>query len=228
MAKRFTDSEKWKKPFIRKLPLKYKVLWFYILDDCNHAGIWQVDLDVASIRVGESFNSEECIKVFGGKIKAFDNGEKWFIKDFIDFQYGELNDKNRAHKSVKDLLIKYNLIDFNKDLISPLQGYKDKDKDKVKDKEEAPSLVFNSDKKEKEVLKMFDETNWENVQRNFETTKEAIRKKLEEFVEIEKLTPTFTNKQIGEILKHFRNWLNYNPPKKQTRKQNTVAPWVKK
>jgi hypothetical protein len=82
--------------------------------------------------------------------------------------------------------------------------------------------------KEEEVLKMFDETNWENVQRNFETTKEAIRKKLEEFVEIEKLTPTFKNKQIGEILKHFRNWLNYNPPKKQTRKQNTIAPWVKK
>ena len=75
---------------------------------------------------------------------------------------------------------------------------------------------------------MFDQTNWENVQRNFETTKEAIRKKLEEFVEVEKLTPTFKNKQIGEILKHFRNWLNYNPPKKQTRKQNTVAPWVKK
>lgn len=80
--------------------------------------------------------------------------------------------------------------------------------------------------KEGEVLKMFDETNWENVQRSFEATKDSIRKKLEEFLEVEKLTPTFENKQIGEILKHFRNWLNYNPPKKQTRKQNTIAPWV--
>jgi hypothetical protein len=47
MAKRFTDSEKWKKPFIKKLPMQYKLLWFYLLDDCNHAGVWQVDLEIA-------------------------------------------------------------------------------------------------------------------------------------------------------------------------------------
>ena len=39
MAKRFTDTDKWKKGFIRNLPTKYKLLWLYILDDCNHAGV---------------------------------------------------------------------------------------------------------------------------------------------------------------------------------------------
>ena len=53
MAKRFTDTEKWKKPFIRGLEGAYKLLWLYICDDCDHAGIWQVDLEVASIRIGE-------------------------------------------------------------------------------------------------------------------------------------------------------------------------------
>ena len=46
MAKRFTDTDKWKKGFIRNLPTKYKLLWLYILDDCNHAGVWETDFAV--------------------------------------------------------------------------------------------------------------------------------------------------------------------------------------
>ena len=48
-----TDTDKWKKRFLRELKPQHKLLWFYILDDCNHAGIWDVDIEVASIRVGE-------------------------------------------------------------------------------------------------------------------------------------------------------------------------------
>ena len=44
-----------------------------------------------------------------GKIYPFADGEKWFIPDFIDFQYGVLNPDNRAHNSVIQLLNKYNL-----------------------------------------------------------------------------------------------------------------------
>ena len=208
MAKRFTDSEKWKKPFIKKLPMQYKLLWFYLLDDCNHAGVWQVDLEIASLRIGYKLNLKDSITALNDKIKVFDNGEKWFIKDFIEFQYGELNEKNRAHKSVISVLTKYNLLSLNKPLISPLQGAKDKDKDK-----------------DKEVLRVFDETSFENLERTFKTNKSEIRKKLEEFLEVEKITPTFRNKQIGEILKHFRNWLNYNKPKENL-KTNNSAPWV--
>jgi hypothetical protein len=122
MAKRFTDSEKWKKPFIKKLPMQYKLLWFYLLDDCNHAGVWQVDLEIASLRIGYKLNLKDSITALNDKIKVFDNGEKWFIKDFIEFQYGELNEKNRAHKSVISVLTKYNLLSLNKPLTSPLQG----------------------------------------------------------------------------------------------------------
>ena len=59
MAKRMTDTDKWKKRFIRELKPKHKLLWLYILDDCNHAGIWEIDLDVASIRVGEAVGYKE-------------------------------------------------------------------------------------------------------------------------------------------------------------------------
>jgi hypothetical protein len=147
MAKRFTDTTKWNKPFIRGLQAPYKLLWFYILDDCDHAGIWQVDEDVAKIRIGCEIDFNDAIKIFGNHIQVFDDGQKWFIKDFIDFQYGELNPLNRVHLSIISIHKKYKI----KPLTSPLQGAKDKDKDKDMDKEQD---------KDKETVFCFEEF-WE-------------------------------------------------------------------
>lgn len=139
MAKRFTDTDKWKKPFIRGLQGAYKLLWIYLLDDCDHAGIWQVDIEVASLRLGEKLELSEALKSFGDKVVPFDGGEKWFIPAFIEFQYGSLNPGNRAHASVLSLLNKYQLLEKNKGHVSPLQGamdmVKEKDKEQEKDKE---------------------------------------------------------------------------------------------
>jgi hypothetical protein len=131
MSKRFTDTDKWKKGFIRGLEGAYKLLWFYILDDCDHAGIWQVDFEVARIRIGEQVDKQKAINLFTGRIEIINNGTKWFIRDFIDFQYGELKESNRMHLSVINILNR-NAI---KPLTSPLQGVKDKEQDKVKDKD---------------------------------------------------------------------------------------------
>jgi hypothetical protein len=136
MAKRFTDTGKWKKDFIKSLPAKMKLLWFYILDDCDHAGIWEVDMEVACIRIGESITYDEAFIALGSRIRPIGK-TKWFIEDFIFFQYGELTSTNRMHLSVINILNKYG-IQIDKPLISPLQGVKDidKDKDKVMDKEQ--------------------------------------------------------------------------------------------
>jgi len=131
MAKRFTDTEKWKKKWIRKLELKYKLFWIFICDDCNHAGIWDVDMDVANIRLGTDLKEEEILIIFRNKIICIDEGNKWFIPKFVDFQYGELNPGNRVHNSVINLLEKEGAYKL---LINPLQRVKDKDKDKDKDK----------------------------------------------------------------------------------------------
>ena len=164
MAKRFTDTEKWKKPFIRGLQGPYKLLWLYICDDCDHAGIWQVDIDVAQIRIGEKINLDEAIKSFEDKIIIFDKGNKWFIPSFIEFQYPSgLNPENRSHNSVIILLEKYNLLDKqNKPLISPLEGRKDMDmvmvmdKVKVKDKVKESKINFLWDDDD-DAVKMWNE-----------------------------------------------------------------------
>lgn len=140
MAKRFTDTEKWKKPFLRNMKASYKLLWLYLLDECDHAGIWQVDFDVAQIKIGERLDEQKALQYFANKIAVIANGEKWLIPDFLDFQYGVLNPENRAHASVITQLQRYDLLDSDlkiKPLASPLQGTMDKDKDMVKDKEQA-------------------------------------------------------------------------------------------
>jgi len=134
MAKRMTDTDKWKKRFLRELKPQHKLLWFYILDDCNHAGIWDVDIEVASIRVGEELIYDMLPQAFLDKIVIFDNGDKWFIPEFIDFQYGELNPNSNVHKSVIALLDKYNLEGYMKGSqgVQSTLNNKDKDKDIVK------------------------------------------------------------------------------------------------
>jgi hypothetical protein len=143
MAKRMTDTDKWKKRFVRELSPQHKLLWFYILDDCNHAGIWDVDLEVASIRVGFDLTHDNLPSSFGEKIISFDNGDKWFIPEFIDFQYGELNPNSNVHKSVIALLEKYNLEGYLKgsQRVQSTLNNKDKDKDIVKVKAKVKRFV---------------------------------------------------------------------------------------
>lgn len=146
MAKRFTDTNKYKKPFIRSLKGPYKLLWDYLYLECNHAGIWIVDFDIAQIYLGADMpvSKEEALRCFNAdetRIIEIDGGKKWFIKSFIEFQYGFLDPRNRVHNSVLLELQKQNV---NKDLIRALQGPMDKDKDKEEDFSIEVKELYNS------------------------------------------------------------------------------------
>ena len=113
MAKRFIDTDLFKKRFIRDLPPAYKLLWVYLFCECDNAGIWEVDLEVAGLYCGETYDLEDFEKAFAGRIHFFNNGSKAFLPEFIIFQYGglsNLNPTNNAHKSVLQKLEKYDLM----------------------------------------------------------------------------------------------------------------------
>ena len=134
MAKRFTDNEKWKDAWFMDLPAKYKLFWLYLLDECNHAGIWKVNFKVASFYIGEHLEFSEVKRILNLRITIL-NDNYWYINKFIKYQYKceiqELNTRNKAHLSVLKILNEY---DNFKPLVSPSLGVKDKDKDKDKDK----------------------------------------------------------------------------------------------
>ena len=128
MSKRFTDTEKWKKKWFRSLSNDHKVFWVFLLDHCNHAGIWDVDFDFAEIFIGK-IDETAIREAFKKQYLELESGKRWFIKDFVEFQYGELNPNNNLHRSVLALLEKSGA---KEPLNSPSSGAKDKDK--VKDK----------------------------------------------------------------------------------------------
>lgn len=199
MAKRFTDTDKWKKKFIRDLNAPYKVLWLYILDECDHAGIWHVEVDVAKIRTGCVFDESIAVDKFGGNIQVIDNGRKWFIPDFIDFQYGQLNPSNKVHKSVLDILNKYKI----KGYANPLQGAKDKDKekDKEKDKVKVNAEIFQN---------IIEDAIWFEVAvlKNFGISHEEFITLFTKFWEVKYSWQINKQEDVNDIKIHFTNWLN--------------------
>jgi hypothetical protein len=149
MAKRFSDTDKFKKPFFRGLSGAYKLLWDYLYHNCDNAGIWIKDFEIAQIYVGSDMpiTEDQAIKNFAGRITIFDNGAKWFIPAFIEFQYDctveGLNPNNNAHLSVIKKLKKEGLISPSPEA---QDKYKEEDKDKVKDLDKDKYIVVDSKK----------------------------------------------------------------------------------
>lgn len=170
MAKRLTDSEKWKDAWFMDLPSKYKLFWIYLLDECNHAGIWKVNFKVATFYIGEHLEHSEVKRILKDRIEILSD-EYWFINKFIKYQYKcdiqELNPKNKAHLSAIKILNEYEIF---KPLTSPLLGVKDKDKDNINNKKKIKEIeVEVSDHKIKSIV--YEEkdflTNWNQMRAHY-------------------------------------------------------------
>jgi hypothetical protein len=142
MAKRYTDTDKWKDEWFSELSNDYKVVWQYLLDICDHAGIYKRNIKLLNYNCNTQLSEEDILNVFGSRLTKVSD-DKWLINKFCPFQYGEnfLNNKpNKAIESAINILNNLDLIKENdKGLLTlsiPLsKGYlTDKDQDQVKDK----------------------------------------------------------------------------------------------
>lgn len=126
MAKRFIDTGFYKSPFVRSLKGSLKALYTFIICDCDGAGIWVKDLQIASMYIGFDI-SEKDFNVFLEKGKAIDlkNG-KYFFPDFLQHQYPKgLSIHNPAQKNFILELQRNSLIDSDlKPLWSTFEGTK--------------------------------------------------------------------------------------------------------
>jgi hypothetical protein len=112
MPKRFTDSLIWEDCWYRKLPCEYKELWRFMYERCDHAGIWKKDFETASYYIGKVVNEEKAFKLFNSgkeRIWIIKDGEKWFIPQYIEFQYRVLNENAKPHISVIEILTKHGI-----------------------------------------------------------------------------------------------------------------------
>ena len=111
MAKRLTDTEKWKDPFFNELSSDYKLVWIYLLDDCNHAGIWKKSIKRLNFDCSTNLTENDILKTFGSRIVPVSD-DKWFIPKFVYFQYGKefIKSKQKSILSAIEILNEFNLI----------------------------------------------------------------------------------------------------------------------
>ena len=200
MAKRFTETGKWKKKWIRELGPEMKLFWFYLLDNCDHAGIWEVDIELAAFQIGIELDESEILNTFNRKIVPFKPG-KWFVPKFIVYQYGELNESNRAHLSVIKILTKYGLY---KGLNGVEQGAYKKPEG-AKDKEQYKELdnVKDKDKESKESQLLTIGIQLVELQKDDRFKNRNVKKEFEDFKDY----LLANNKKYSNYAAAFRRWL---------------------
>ena len=153
MAKRLTDSNKWNDSWFTNLPMDIKLVWIYLLDTCDHAGVYKTNIRLLKFQTGSERTEEELIEFF--KDRIYITGDKWFIPKFVLFQYKNFFTNNApAVKSARELLINHSIIKPNDNsfitltqpLLKPSLRTKDKDTDKDTDINKDKAIDKNTDK----------------------------------------------------------------------------------
>lgn len=105
--KRFTETQKWEDPWFRRLRPEIKLLWQWLLDRCDNAGVIDPDMELASFQIGYQYPMDTLFE-FGERVVKLPCG-KHFIPKFIQFQYGNLSVDCKAHKPIFMSLQKHSL-----------------------------------------------------------------------------------------------------------------------
>ena len=167
MAKRFTDSEKWRDNWFTDLTNDQKIIWIYILDNCNNAGIWKMNIKNLNYFCSTNISVEEFIFTFQKRLTRI-NEELFLINKYCIFQYGPdfLTNKSKPVISAINKLIQIGLVQESNDkyiptielnnpintltipLPNPYQGTKEEEEDKEQDMDKDKSI--NKDKVEEQ------------------------------------------------------------------------------
>ena len=80
MANVNIDQKLWRREWFSELSQKHKLFWFYILCNCDLAGVWDVNLKLAAFEIGDQLDRKELLQTFSGRIEEIDDGKKWIVK----------------------------------------------------------------------------------------------------------------------------------------------------
>lgn len=112
MAKRLTDTAKWKNPWFRALPTKFKILFLYILDECDNAGVMHLDWEIINFTLREKFTSADFNKHFAEKV-CYIGEDKIIVRKFMLYQ--DNYDSPMMRKHVEKLLKGHGIFEDFKD-----------------------------------------------------------------------------------------------------------------
>jgi hypothetical protein len=83
---RFTDPAKWKEPWFRNLTAPQKLLWLYIVDECDNAGFFYYDPELFSLFTGmKQKDVETAFEGLASSLQGAKSGNEYYIKTFFKF-----------------------------------------------------------------------------------------------------------------------------------------------
>jgi len=149
LAKRFTDTAKWDKPWFRELGSQGRDIWFWLYDHCEACGVWEIDLKRMSFELGFEVTIQRVLEIMKGAEMIGDN--KLWLPGFIAFQYGRLSEDCKPHQAIIRRLKALTLWKGYTKAIVTLEE-EDKEKEQDKEKEEDPKKLAPS-----QLLKVWNE-----------------------------------------------------------------------
>lgn len=152
MAKRFVDNEIWKKEWFQDLSLKHKILIKYIFENCDIAGVMEMNYRLASFLIGEKITKTDIEEINNAKEQFyFIDNNKIYIRNYIEFQYGTLSENCKPHKPVIEKLKKYGIYErFSKGFTKGIDTLEEQEQEQEEEQEEEQGKEQGK-KKEKEI-----------------------------------------------------------------------------
>jgi hypothetical protein len=119
--RRFTETNKWDDPWFRDLPGVHKLVFLYIIDRCNNAGFWEVDM--AGMQFHTKLEDKHLQGALKGLARGIEGADGWvWVKNFLKHQKNDvLNELNPAHRQIISL-IKDQILRFPKSNSSIPEG----------------------------------------------------------------------------------------------------------
>ncbi len=103
MSKRFSETDKWKDKWFRKLKAAEKLLFMYLTDNCDLAGFTELDIELFSFHT--SLTKEHVEKAIQGLNRLPIKGDFIWLPNFVSHQKNiPLNPLNNAHKSIISII----------------------------------------------------------------------------------------------------------------------------
>jgi len=176
MAKRFTDSEKWEDPFFTNLTNDEKVIWIYLLDHCDNAGVLKINIKNINYFCSTNITVEDLFIIFQGRLTRI-SVDTCIINKFCTFQYGPdfLNSSNKAVQSAIKKLVELDIVQQTGSTYTLSIGYQypiDTPKEKEKEKEQVKEEVKEQVKVQvedriteemKSIMKKYERQGWNSL-----------------------------------------------------------------
>jgi hypothetical protein len=107
MSSRDTKTEKWQDKDFRLLPPECKLMFLYLIDNCDIAGFWEIDSARAAFETG--LNSDQILGAIKGLARPCVAGDKYlWVRNFIKHQNNlPLNNNNNCHKGIIKRLLEH-------------------------------------------------------------------------------------------------------------------------